>query len=142
MTEILLALKSDTDTLVQAWTPYTPGAVTSGTGTITTAAATGRQSQPASTQADGSGVKAGKLCFFSLTVTITTNGTGATNVQVANGLPVAPVGSPAFAGVRTDTGKAVVAVASGRNLTITFYDNTYPGANGATFVFTGSYEAQ
>jgi hypothetical protein len=141
MTEILLALKADTDTITQGWTAYTPGAVTSGSGAITTASATGRFSQPVVTQTDGSGVKAGKLVSFRLDISISNAGTGAGTLTVANALPVIPQSAIHFTGVRSDNSKAVVAVGTGRQLVITLFDGTTAIATGAAITITGSYEA-
>ncbi len=83
----------------------------------------------------------GKLVFFELQVTITTNGTGATFVIVQT----AP-----FLPVRTATFYGRAANVSGKGLQGNFntagqfqifnYDNTYPGADGELFIIAGHCE--
>ena|SRR3990167_1340763 len=115
-----------------AWAGYTP-TISSGTGTITTASGTGRW------------LKQGKIVHFSVILTITTNGTGATSITFT--LPQAgPVTNEyAFAGQEIAT--------SGVGLTVKFrggdsttvvsvykYDSTYPATNGSILIVSGSYE--
>lgn len=112
-----------------AWTATTP-TITSGTGTFTTVSAAGRYQQ------------SGKKVFFTVKVTITTNGTAASYVVIP--LPVAPNTSTGFAvSGRADgvSGKALQAKMVGSNLNVFNYDGTYPGANGEILIVSGSYEA-
>ncbi len=127
--------KADTDLtavaasgLAAAWTPYTP-TVTSGTGTFTSASATGAY------------VQVGKIVSFRIEVTVTTNGTAATNIAAT--LPVADVNRHNASGFeRALTGKVVRgSLNSGGKVTFLYYDNSYPGADGAIFVLSGVYEA-
>lgn len=153
MTEILFARKTDLDSLsttvsgntssittIQAqqtaeqaaWAQTTP-AVTAGSGSLTSASAILRV------------LSNGKTVFFNLQVTITTNGTGATNLQVP--FPSAAKTDSAFFGKRTDAAGVMVvgkmaAAASTMIFTNADATNTYPGANGTVFVFNGTYEAQ
>lgn len=111
------------------WTAYTP-AVSTGTGTITTlGAVSGRYRQ------------IGSVVFVSISISITTNGTGASFVVAS--LPVTPVNVVALSGRENNiTAKMIYgSVVAGLNLTITYYDATYPGADGARLILGGSYEA-
>ena len=114
-----------------AWTAYTP-TITPGSGSFTTVSASGRYKQ------------IGKTVFLRVTVTITTNGTAGTQVdvslpvanenaefQVMNGVEVATTGS-ALSGIILKTSST---------LRIRRYDNAYLGGNGAVLVMEGSYEA-
>lgn len=111
-----------------AWTSYVP-TITAGTGTFTSVSATGRY------------ITIGKLTFISITVTITTNGTAATDV-----IATLPNTAGAAAGLHGRengvSGKTLTgAVLSGAsNVLIINYDNTYPGQNGAVLVVSGIYE--
>lgn len=114
-----------------AWSTYTP-VVTAGAGTFTSVSASGRYKQ------------LGKIVWFSVSITITTNGTAATSVVFS--LPVT-------------TGASNIAIAVGRGIAVSGkmitstiaqsattsnivnYDNTYPGASGETLVVNGTYES-
>ena len=113
-----------------AWTSYTP-TVSAGSGTFTSVSATGRYKT------------IGKTTFIQIAVTITTNGTAASNVQAT--LPSTAAGFHyALNGRETNsTGLMLNAVVfSGTNLVyITKYDNTYIGANGYVLSVCGVYEA-
>ncbi|MGL3208681.1 hypothetical protein [Bradyrhizobium sp. BR 1433] len=112
-----------------AWTAYTP-TVTPGSGAFTSVSATGRYLQ------------CGKTVFFSVAVTITTNGTAAGYVSVS--LPVITKSAFIFFG-REDgvTGNALQAktIAVSTALNIFSLTNTYPGGDGYVLIFSGSYEA-
>lgn len=113
-----------------AWTSYTPS-IGCGSGTMTTASATGRSKT------------LGKTIFFSATVTITTNGTCAGNLQI--GIPVT-AGSGTYLVVGNEsavTGKQVAgSITSGASVALTrFYDGTYPGANSNVINIGGVYES-
>ncbi|MET4283574.1 hypothetical protein [Bradyrhizobium sp. LA6.12] len=114
--------------LTGAWTSYTP-TVSAGTGTFTSASATGVYKQ------------IGKTVLFTVTITITTNGSGATNVTVTN--PVNTNGSNAGAFGREVgvSGKMLQGVINTSNMNIYNYDNSYPGATGAFIVMSGFYAA-
>lgn len=109
-----------------AWTPT----VTSTTGTITTASATGFYAQIA----DG-------LAFIDLEVTITTNGTGATSVRAT--LPTGVTG--VTGSTRVISGYSVTGmqslvgrvVGSGNQVIITTDDGTYPGVDGEVLQVSG-----
>jgi hypothetical protein len=109
------------------WTPAT----TSQTGTITTM---GTQT--------GWYRKIGGIVFVEADITITTNGTGATYLNIA-GLPFTAVNATAIHGKEIVlTEKAVVGFISGSSTTmthVTFYDGTYPGANGNRFLLNACY---
>jgi hypothetical protein len=111
-----------------AWTAYTPN-VTSGTGTFTSVAASGRYKQN------------GKTVHFTVNVTITTNGTAAGSVVV--GLPVTAFGNGVFCGRENGlTGFGLsVTIASSTTLLIQKYDATYLGGNGAILAVSGTYDA-
>jgi predicted S18 family serine protease len=105
-----------------------------GSGTFTTASATGRYLQ------------IGKFIFVQLTITITTNGTGATNVAAT--LPFMSASDTGSHHVIP--GKAVglsgkmvqgFIFANSSAVIIHNYDNTYPGASGEVLVVSGWYES-
>jgi hypothetical protein len=106
-----------------AWTSYTP-TVTAGSGTITTASATGYW------------IRIGKLCVVFSSWAITTNGTGAQSVKLT--LPFTGIsghtGGQIGVGREYDvTGKMLqieIPDSSGTAMAYRNYDNTYPGANG------------
>ena len=101
--------------------------VASGTGTITSATGTVKYSITA------------KRVSFQVTVSITTNGTGATSISVS-GLPWTFAYDCAGGGRATaGSGKALqfYGQATGSALLIYNYDNTYPGANGEQLVISG-----
>lgn len=112
-----------------AWTTWTP-TVTAASGTITTVGTVTARYK-----------LVGTICFFNLSVVITTNGTGGGSVNVT--LPVASVNQTHASG-REDalTGKMLnsYVLAGGSTLSIQSYDNSYPGANGAVLGVTGFYE--
>jgi len=111
------------------WTDFTP-TITPGSGSFTAVSATGRYR------------KRGKSVDFAISVTITTNGTAAGNVTatlpVSRNTTVPQAAAGRESGV---TGKSLVAALNASNMNIFFYDNTYPGANGAVLNVTGVYEA-
>ncbi len=112
----------------QTWQTYTP-VVTSGTGTLTSAAASGRFT------------KTGKMVLVNIALVITTNGTGATSLNVTLPFIVgtgcgfmgnALTGHVALSG-QSDPGSNGVAIYK--------YDGTYPGSNGQIIKLMGLYEA-
>lgn len=112
-----------------SWTAYTP-TVTAGSGTFTTASATGRF------------LTIGKLTFVQITVTITTNGTAASTVRAT--LPNTPGNVTYYLSGResTVTGKGVVGQInpSSTFVGMIFYDGLYPGGTGYTLNVSGVYE--
>lgn len=109
-------------------TSYTP-TITSGSGTITTKSATGAY------------YKVGKLVFVTITIQITTNGTGAGWV-----IATLPSTSAAFYNIITGrevsvTGNMLTGtIATSTNtMTIQTYANAYPGGNGYGLVMSGWY---
>ncbi len=113
--------------LSKAWTTYTP-TITSGTGTLTTVSATGRY------------LLIGKLMHLQVDIAITTNGTGGANISAT--LPVNAATSPYLLPGReyNITAKVVSARTGSNTIAITYYDATYPGADGARIVVSGLYE--
>jgi hypothetical protein len=111
---------------------YTP-TVTTGTGTITTLGAVSGRFQ-----------KRGKVYIIQVSIAITTNGTGATDVRFT--LPNSTSGAAVYilggeeTAVLGKTLKARIITVSNIAL-ISNYDNTYPGANGVVLVVSGIYEA-
>lgn len=106
------------------WTPT----ITSGTGTITTASATGVYT------------KIGRTVFVEISVTITTNGTGASWVVAT--LPFTPaVTFNVIAGRNTTTGNLLqgFTTISPAAVSIVNYNNTYPAASGQTLALSGTY---
>jgi hypothetical protein len=80
--------------------------------------------------------KVGDRILFRVAVTITTNGTAATYVNVA--MPINAAEVTGFGGV-TATGVGLAAAINAGNLTIFKYDGTYPGADGVVLYVSGSY---
>jgi len=80
----------------------------------------------------------------SIDCTITTNGTGATQLNWS-GLPFSTTATSACAGIETAaTAKQIVGMLNNASTTITqgaFYDGTYPGADGRRFVVNFAYPA-
>lgn len=109
-----------------AWSSTTP-TPTCGSGSFTTASAAVQAKQM------------GKTWFISVKVTITTNGTCATNIFVP--LPVTPASDTNLTCRENSvTGKmvaGVIAVAGGATASLVNYDNTYPGASGGIIVCGG-----
>ena len=113
-----------------SWVGYTP-TVTAAAGTITTASATGRW------------WKVDRTVHFQQEVTITTNGTGATAVR-ATLPPFTPAANFVIAGRENNaTGNLLCGLipSAGTYVSITNYDNSYPGADGRLLILSGSYEA-
>lgn len=124
-------LKTYLDTLYSpldnsAWTAYTP-VVSSGTGAITTASATGRYKQ------------IGKTVFVEITITLTTNGSGATSLIAT--LPVNANAALAVLSGGSASAIALLAFVVSGAVDIFKYDGTYPGASGGTYYVSGCYEA-
>jgi hypothetical protein len=111
---------------------YTP-TIAATAGALTTASATGNY------------ILMGKLVYIRATGSITTNGTGSGSITIS--LPFTVTSTPAastqiIAGKETGvSNKAVIGTTSQATttLTITFYDGTYPGANGASISVAGWY---
>lgn len=120
-------LESAMDSLYGAWTATSP-AVSSTAGTITSASAVLRY------------VVQGKVCTFTVLVTITNNGTGSGILTVA--LPVQAVTVTAFSGRNPTSGKMLQGTVSAGTSTLNIrnYDGTYPVATGETPFVSGSYE--
>lgn len=77
---------------------------------------------------------------FETDITITTNGTGATNITCT--LPVAPAISGVSIGCGREnavTGNALTAITTGGVMWIQKYDNTYPAFSGALLGVVGKY---
>lgn len=116
----------------QDWQTYTP-TVSASSGTITTAAATGRY------KVDGN------LVHVQINITITTNGTGAGGL-----IATLPIAVPNISGIsrtligreQTSTGHIVQGyiTPNSSSVAIYFYDNSYPGASGRTINVNGVYE--
>lgn len=123
------AASADLDAVSTAWTAYTP-TLTAGAGTFTTASAAGRYKQ------------LGKTVLFSITVTITTNGTAAGFIGVT--LPANSAAKEQAATGRENAAAGFVCGgvigASTSQLLLTKYDNTYPGGNGYSITMQGVYE--
>jgi hypothetical protein len=105
---------------------YAP-TVTASTGTLTTASATGRW------------WRTGNLVFWTLSITITTNGTGAGVIRFD--LPTTPAYSGSAYGYKTTNGVQQAAMFSAGSPTVTVNNNTgtYPGADGAVLRLSGQY---
>lgn len=83
----------------------------------------------------------GKLINVQFDVTITDNGTGAGNISV--GLPItADTNGGGLCGREIAiSGKTISGQASGAAVTLTNYDNSYPGGTNARLVVSGIYRA-
>lgn len=125
---------AETDISGSSWSTYTP-TVSSFSGSFTSVSATGRYKQ------------LGKTVHIAINVSITTNGTAATDVRAT--LPVnAYSGSTqlyCLAGRAANvSGKMLQGVIFNTSPTLCIinnYDNTYPGGTGEFLVVTGIYEA-
>lgn len=108
---------------------FTP-TITSGSGTITTASAT------------LSYTRIKDRCIFNVAITITTNGTGATDVQFT--LPLAPLvtGGYSFVGRETAvTGNQLFGyIASATGVLVNISTGTYPAADGYILRASGVYQ--
>lgn len=117
--------------LFGAWTAYTP-VISAQTGTITAYTATGFYK------------KVGRVIHVKGTVTITTNGTGASALFVS--LPFAIAAGTNAIGIAREYAAAGTAIilqgaAGGSSLTaVKVTDSSYPVASGQTFAFAITYE--
>jgi pectate lyase len=126
----LQALASETTGLKwndDAWTSYTP-TVSSSTGTITTASATGKWK------------RVGKLIAVQQTITITTNGTGAGNLRAT--LPFDAESTDFIGSGRENavTGNMLQLQTSGNLVIYRTTANAYPGGDGRSILGTIVYE--
>lgn len=114
--------------MTSAWTSYTP-TMAAGSGTFTSASATGRYKQ------------IGKTVFVQIVATITTVGTASGFVSVT--LPVTPNGWAVFTGKEgAVNGKAFGGSTNGSaTLQLTNYDNTSPIVASAVLIVEGVYES-
>ncbi|MFL6728064.1 MAG: hypothetical protein ACJ8FS_16350 [Sphingomicrobium sp.] len=115
------------------WTSFTP-TVTSGTGALTTV-----------TGASGTYLflDAG-FVDFAINFTLATNGTGATQLRATLPFAAAAGLTRAVSGAELGgTGKNLTCTIAptGTYVAITFYDGTYPGADGRIFTVSGTYRA-
>lgn len=112
----------------EAWQSYTPTAVAL-SGTITTLGTrTGRW------------IRRGKLIFCTGQIVITTNGTGATAIDI--GLPVAAISASTMAGFNANGPFPFLGSIGATSLVATCYkgDGTYPGGSAHTLRFSAFYE--
>jgi hypothetical protein len=115
---------------LQVWNTWVP-TLSVGSGALTSASAS------------GTFIVLGKTCFFTLNITITTNGTGASYLGFT--LPIASKGSgrnyissaTLVPGVMC---KCTIQGSIPGNGYIAKYDNSYPGSDGATIWASGMYE--
>jgi len=122
-------LKFQTTAIPGVWTAFTP-TLRAESGSLTTASATGRY------------IQIGKTVSFTITITITTNGTAA--IWVAATLPVTANSRAVVPGRENAiTGSMLQGViwAGGNEVYILTYNNVYPGGNGRELVVSGTYEA-
>jgi hypothetical protein len=113
-----------------AWTAYTP-TLSCNTGTLTSASATGRSRL------------VGKTLDWSMTISITTNGTCAGYILAT--LPVALQAANNCSVMGAETAVAFTQIAARNSTTtqmlLTFLGGTYPGANGSSISINGTCEA-
>jgi hypothetical protein len=123
----ITALQAFDTSLQAAWTSYTP-AITAGSGTITTASATGKYKT------------VGKTTFITMTITITTNGSGATSVIAT--LPNTCANNTVLVGRSVALGAQVMGIIGAGETTVTLfnYNDSYPGASGGVLFASGVYE--
>lgn len=128
-TDDITALQTQTSGYESAWANYTP-TIDAAAGSFTTVSGTGRYKQ------------IGKTTFFTVTITITTNGTAASWVRAT--LPATAANANFSLSARDDTAgielHARIAASSTR-ADIFKIDGTYPGADGKTLFLSGVYEA-
>jgi hypothetical protein len=115
------------------WTNWVP-TVTSTSGTITTVGTVSAKYRLES-----------RTVFFIVSATITTNGTGANavNITLPPILGGSASGNQSCSGREQGiTGKALTGVIlnGAQGINVTFYDGTYPGANGHIIQIQGFYE--
>lgn len=109
-----------------SWTDFVP-TITAGSGTLTAVTVnTCRYWQH------------GKTVTFYLDVSITTNGTGATDIRST--VPVAALHTFYGAGRETASTGALLSVEVSTNLIIRRYDNGYPGGSGTRIIGSVTYE--
>lgn len=93
-----------------------------------------------SVSATGSYTKIGRTVFFGATITITTNGTAATAIQIT--LPFTPSRAGTYYGREmVATGKTQAGQITSGSATSQFlnYDNTYPGGSGYVLELAGHF---
>ena len=126
----LLNLTGDVTWDGAAWTPYT-STITSGSGTITTASGAGRWKQY------------GKMVSFEVTITITTNGTGAGDLRAT--LPTNAKGthSVALSGYYLTANKALATYINSALPSVAIvrlYEGSYVFTDGDALLIAGTYE--
>jgi hypothetical protein len=117
----------DTGTAWSTWTPT----VTPSSGTFTAVSAAGRYKQ------------LGKTVFFSVLVSITTNGTAAGNWSFTVPVAANTAMTQTAAGKETAVAGSVASAqfVNGTTMAVVRYDNGYLGGNGYKVVVSGVYEA-
>lgn len=125
------AVRSPTDTYPDAdWSIFTPivSAYSGALGALGTTSASYRRS--------------GKTVTVHYDVTINDNGSGAQLLRFSLPTPAnQAVSAQLFGQEYALTGRACTGMVYAQDLTVKFYDNTYPGASGARIILTGTYEA-
>ena len=113
--------------LGSAWTAWTP-TVTAGVGTLTTKSGAGYWT------------RIGKTVHFQATLTITTNGTGASAIIFT--LPINALRADWMGAGRENnvTGHTVIVIGDTANAFVFNYDNSYPGGTGRSITVSGTYE--
>jgi hypothetical protein len=126
----IATLQTKTSGYESAWTAYTP-TIDAAAGSFTTVSGVGRYKQ------------IGKTVFFTVTITITTNGTASSWVRAT--LPNSTTAAANFSlSGRDDTAgiELHARITSGATRADIFkIDGTYPGADGKTLFLSGVYEA-
>lgn len=109
------------------WVSYTP-TISSVAGAITTSSASGFYSQD------------NKTINFTVSITITTNGTGSGGLNIT--LPVASKNASVAYGTATLSGKMTQGSVAALNSTMVLhnYDGTYPASSGEVIKISGTYE--
>jgi len=117
-------------TVPVAWTAFTP-TLAAGSGTLTSAAATGRY------------IRSGKNVSFSTRITITTNGTADTHITATLPVTAFAVSQVLNGYHETYTEVASAVILSGTPTVVRIKNSAgeYPGFDGAALVISGTYEA-
>ena len=124
--DYLLSLETEGALVDDYQTNSSTPTVTSGTGTITTASASLTYT------------KNGRLIAFRCTVTVTTNGTGATDVRFT--LPFTAAVRTAIYGYGISSGIGMAGYVSGSTAVFVAADGTYPVADGHIVEIAGHFE--
>jgi hypothetical protein len=123
----VLKVGSTTEALTSGWQSWTP-TITPASGAFTSV-----------TLNSAAYYETEKNIDFVIKLTINTNGTAAGNISFTLPPPFSANYGSAVGRESPNNGKALICVCSGATGVITFYDNSYPGADGSVIQVTGSF---